>query len=263
MGIKIGHQTLTWKSYPMEYSIEEILKEVKESGYEGVEFSQSLEQLGAPGELKRLLEKYSLTLGSLSCVVSDKKDGGEEMKVIKERAEYGAKFGIKALMVCAGFLSVRDREKAQGDFSILRDKMENLAEYVSQFGMEIAMHPHIGCIVETKEDIDRFYSELSLKTKLCIDIGHLKAKGSDPIETILVYKDKIIHFHLKDYNSEGEGRFVELGGGNIGIDIPKAMKTIEEINFNGWAMVELDMTTVDSPLKSAKISREYLRKIGY
>ncbi len=266
MAIKIAYQTLTWARYPKDFTVKNITEEVKEAGYNGIEYMESVEQLGDPKELKKMLDGMGMTLASLSCGVSGKRGDEESMKIATARVDYAGEFGVKALMVGGGG---RDpsRETTEDDYKALAENLEELAQYATQYDIAVAYHPHIGCIVETNEEVDRLFQYTEL-TGLCPDIAHLAAKGSDPIKLIEKYPDKIAYIHLKDWNSERCTDknfwmcFVELGEGNIGLDIPGVLSALEKIGYDGWAGIELDNTT-RTPLESAKISREYLRGIGY
>ncbi len=261
--MKVAQQTLTWIRYPKDFTIEEKLDQVKKAGYEGVELMEPLDELGSPENLKRSLERIGLKLASLSTVIGlgDK----EKLEEAKRRVEYAAQFDVKALMVCGGFPG-NGVKLNETHFKVLGEELEELCRYASKFNIEIAFHPHIGCRVETKEDADELlkYTE---SLKFCPDTAHLQAKGSDPIQFLDIYRDKIAYAHLKDWkenkkvNQWGE-HFVELGKGDLGIDFSGFLGKLKEIGYEGWIAVELDSTT-RTPLESAKISREYLRKIGY
>jgi inosose dehydratase len=63
----------------------------------------------------------------------------------------------------------------------------------------------------------------------------------------------------KEQSSRGRDfRFVELGRGRV--DVAAAFKALEDINFRGWAVVELDEVPDPSrtPKDSALISKTYL-----
>ncbi len=58
-------------------------------------------------------------------------------------------------------------------------------------------------------------------------------------------------------------RFVELGRGKV--DIPAVFDALHQVDFRGWAIVELDAVpdTARSPKESALISKKYLEeKLG-
>jgi inosose dehydratase len=263
MSIKIAQQSLTWIRYPKDFTLDEKLDQIKEAGYEGVELMESLDELGSPKNLCQILAKRGLVLASLSTIIG--LDDREKLEEAKRKVEYAAKFGVKALMVCGGFPK-KGMNLNESHFEVLGRELEELSLYASEFNMQVAFHPHIGCRVETKEDIDKLFKYTKF-TKLCLDTAHLVAKGSDPIQVLDAYKDKIAYIHLKDWKEEKEvnrywEHFVELGEGDLGIDFSGFLTKLKEIGYEGWVAVELDSTT-RTPLESAKISRQYLRRLGY
>jgi inosose dehydratase len=59
-------------------------------------------------------------------------------------------------------------------------------------------------------------------------------------------------------------RFVELGQGKV--DLPAVFAALQETQFHGWAVIELDGPTDPSrtPKQSAEISKKYVeQKLGY
>ena len=100
--------------------------------------------------------------------------------------------------------------------------------------------------------------------KLQLDTAHYFQAGGDPAAAIRKYKRELLFLHLKDVtpatNRYGY-RFVELGQGKL--DFPAVIAAIKEVNFQGWAVIELDGPTPGrTPKESAAISKEYLEKLG-
>jgi inosose dehydratase len=54
--------------------------------------------------------------------------------------------------------------------------------------------------------------------------------------------------------------FFPLGKG--GVDFPAIKAELDRIGWNGWWTVELDSSPDRPPVESARISREYLRRMG-
>lgn len=254
--MKIAAHTLAWGNYYKDkHDISRALGEIKGLGFEGVELYEGLSQIDAGENFKGMLSKFSLGLASLSCNLNaDEKT--VDLEEAKLRANYAAKFAVKALMVCGGWLNDgrersgasaspegkaepprrgRTRDDGRG-MSILAGKLDRLAEYTKQFGMDVAFHPHLGTIVETREDIDALL-KASKNTKLCIDVAHLKAKGEDPSLLIKKYKDRLAYIHLKDWD-ENSKSFVPLGDGCV--DIKGALQALDEVGYDGWITIELD-----------------------
>jgi inosose dehydratase len=82
--------------------------------------------------------------------------------------------------------------------------------------------------------------------------------------------------HLKDINAsvraegvrqgwtyEGfvqAGIFTELGTGSV--DFPAIIDLLRQQDFDGWLIVETDVTQQPTALQSAQMSRDYLRTLG-
>src|SRR5690606_26082251 len=108
------------------------------------------------------------------------------------------------------------------------------------------------------------------------DTGHLAWAGADPVQFCRDYADSIKTMHLKDIDAsvrdEGvrgqwpyesftqAGVFTELGNGSV--DFPAIVDLLRQRDFNGWLIVETDVTQQPTALQSAQISRDYLRTLG-
>jgi inosose dehydratase len=101
--------------------------------------------------------------------------------------------------------------------------------------------------------------------------------GVDVVDFCHTYVDRILTMHIKDIDPDvlAEGRqaewdyrtfsdrgiFTELGLGFV--DFPAVFDILDKSGFEGWLIVETDVTQQPSALESARISREYLHKLGY
>ena len=89
------------------------------------------------------------------------------------------------------------------------------------------------------------------------------------------YVDRIKTIHIKDVNEavlkagvaaewdyakfSEEGIWTELGEGCI--DFPALFDLLNQADFKGWVIVETDVTQLATPLESAVVSRNYLKKL--
>jgi len=247
-----------------------MLDDMKRAGFENVELMDPLEKLGGPQHLKKLLEERNLHLAGITIVTGMDMSDKEKFTEAKQRIAYAASLGVKVVPLCGGFppegedLEYLKKTKMESFCELL----EELGKYAQQYDVEIAFHPHLKCLVENEQDIESLLVHTSL-IQLCPDTAHLAAAGADPVTVVKKYPEKIKYVHLKDFKRY-LGRkpeviwdhFVELGEGDIGIDFPSFLKALEDINFDGYAVVELDRPT-RHPLESFKISRQFLQKIGY
>ncbi len=257
---KIACHSLTWGNYYKDgsYSIESVLREVKEAGFEGVELFEPISKLGSPQALKALLDKYGLKLatlsGNLNLASSDNKDMGEA----KEKVRFLNALKIDTFMLCGGW--IKDPEEKTGiNFEKFSERLETLSAFAQTLNVAVAYHPHLNCIAETKEDIDKLFKDVKF-TKLCPDTAHLTAAGSNPIEVIDKYQKEIKLIHLKDWDAKAK-RFVELGAGVIDGGFGGIIDKIKSIGYKGWLVCELD-ETLKSPKESAKMNREFLSSLG-
>src|ERR687886_652518 len=112
---------------------------------------------------------------------------------------------------------------------------------------------------------------------LCFDTGHYRFGGGDPVEGLQQHADRIWHVHFKDHDpkvaeqsrrkgwdgveSVAHGVFCELGRGDV--DFPAVLAKLNELNYQGWIVVEQDVLPgMGSPKASAQHNRDYLRSIG-
>jgi inosose dehydratase len=112
---------------------------------------------------------------------------------------------------------------------------------------------------------------------LCLDTGHCRFGGGDPLSLLDRYASRVWHVHLKDHDpaiaaqarDEGwdyfaavrNGLFCELGKGDV--DFPGLRGAMERLDYHGWVVVEQDvLPDMGEPLESARANRSYLREIG-
>jgi len=106
--------------------------------------------------------------------------------------------------------------------------------------------------------------------RVLFDVAHYQQGGGDPVAALRQYKDWIEVLHLKDVRPSPPAtpaspapaapsyQFVELGRGRV--DLPGVFAALREINFAGWAVVELDRVPDPgrTPKESAEINKRYL-----
>ena len=147
-----------------------------------------------------------------------------------------------------------------------------------QTGLRTVFHHHCGGYVETPEEIEKFMRMTDPDIiGLCLDTGHYKFGGGDPLAAVQKYADRIWLVHFKDCNPEvaarsrtegwdyfesvRQGVFCELGQG--GVDFPAILTELKKSGYDGWIVVEQDVLPgMGSPKDSAQRNRDYLRSIG-
>ena len=262
--LNVGYQTLCWLTYPEKhYGVEEVVREVREAGFAGIEFAEQMQHFNKVPDFPALMKEEGMAMASLSSGVSYNRD--ETLEETKKRGEFGAQFGVKALMLCGGW-GPESSTKEERLFDGLAANIDELGEFLAKFDMKPSFHPHLDTLVETREDTERLLGKMKYG-HLCLDIAHFDAAGSDPIVFFRDYTERIAMVHLKDFVDDPtseicgvKGRFCELGQGRV--DVKGFLDAAVEAEYEGWLVVELDSTS-KTPLESAKMSYEFLRSGGY
>ena len=287
----IAGSSITWSR---ETPREQVLAEIAQAGYEGA-------PAGPRGgvsaqETVELYARYGLkpAPGYLGASFEDP----EQEEAILERARHLAQFsreiGCSELYVAAGgfdgYVTARGKTRRQIAGQVLPEDAMTDAEYeqfaktlnqVGQItldhGVLSCFHNHVGSTIETREEIDRLFDMVDRKLVFQgPDIGHLAWAGADAVQFCRDYAQDIKSVHLKDIDPDvlkeglenhwdygtfsANGIFAELGEGFV--DFPAIFDILREADYEGWIVVETDVTQKPTALESATISRNYLRSIG-
>ena len=132
---------------------------------------------------------------------------------------------------------------------------------------------HMGTIIQTEHDVDRFMENTNDKTFLLYDTGHLLFAQADYEKVLKNYVSKINHVHCKDIRKKIlenslnhdlsfresflDGVFTVPGDGCI--DYVPLLKILYENNYEKWLIIEAEQDPKKAnPLEYAKIGYNYL-----
>jgi inosose dehydratase len=142
--------------------------------------------------------------------------------------------------------------------------------------MPMSYHEHMGTIIQTENDVDRFMENTNDNTFLLYDTGHLLFAQANFERVLKNYISKINHVHCKDIRknilenslnndlsfreSFLDGVFTVPGDGCI--DYEPLFKILYENNYEKWLIIEAEQDPIKAnPLEYAKIGYKYLTKI--
>ncbi|TVY03657.1 TIM barrel protein [Mycolicibacterium porcinum] len=187
--------------------------------------------------------------------------------------------GVVVLAAATGADGYDSRPELDDDqWSTLLANLDRLSGIASEAGLLAVLHPHVGTMVETRDDVDRVLAGSTIP--LCLDTGHLLIGGTDPLELAKAVPHRIKHTHLKDVDAalaakvrSGEvtytdavraGMYTPLGTGDI--DIAGIVSVLRDNGFDGWFVMEqdtiLDGAPVgDGPLADVRTSVAYLQSV--
>jgi inosose dehydratase len=233
---------------------EECVQEVATAGFDGVEFFDGnvVNYPGGPAALAGLLAELELTAVAVYSGANFifPEILPEELWRIERAAAAAAEISAAHLVVGGG--ARRAAGTRSDDLALLGRGLDRVVEIAARFGLIASFHPHLGTCAESPEAIDAAFANSTIH--FCPDTAHLAAGGSDNLELLKRYADRIEYFHIKDYEPEPFG-FVPLGEGHL--DIAAIIRLLEEFGYDGWLMVECDGYPGD-PLAAAETSKRYL-----
>ena len=67
-----------------------------------------------------------------------------------------------------------------GQWATLLANLDRLADAAADRGVLAVLHPHVGTMVETRDEVDRVLDGSAIR--LCLDTGHLLIGGTDPLQ---------------------------------------------------------------------------------
>ncbi|QCB52673.1 inosose dehydratase [Rhodococcus sp. PAMC28707] len=175
-----------------------------------------------------------------------------------------------------GYDSRPELDDAQWD--TLLENLDRMQEAGAERKVRVVLHPHVGTVVEKREEVDRVLEGSAIP--LCLDTGHLLIGGTDPLELVEGHANRITHVHLKDVDSAlaarvrggeltytdavAEGMYTRLGTGDV--DIAGVVNGLLDVDYDGWFVLEQDTVLVSEPTGAGPVAEviacaEYLRSV--
>lgn len=163
-------------------------------------------------------------------------------------------------------------------WATLLANLDRLAGAAADRGVLAVLHPHVGTMVETRDDVDRVLNGSSIR--LCLDTGHLLIGGTDPLALARRVPGRIAHAHLKDVDADlaaavqagtlsyteavRRGMYTPLGAGDV--DIAGIVTALRSNGFDGWFVMEQDTIlegepTDEGPVRDVRASVTYMRNL--
>lgn len=269
--MKIGHTGITWG---IPGDVETAYRDTAELGYLSFEtFAFTIiDWNGKPGGYRALVERYGIPTSAAYCYKEwvDPAKAAQDLDEARRDADAAREIGASALVLQGG-------SRPEGGLDT--DAMNRLAEalnaigaYCREIGLSASLHPHTGTAVESRADIDAIMRLTDPQLMgFAPDTGQIAKGGSDIVELLTTYQDRIAHVHLKDWNGtfdrDGNGKEIDRSGyvnyepvGNGMLPMPEILRIIEGCGDDIWVNVELDGTNraPRTPREAAAMSRAYL-----
>jgi len=297
--IKIANAPCSWGVLEFELDgkaagFEQVLDEIRETGYQGTELGDWGFMPAVPTELRKELDKRSLSMVGAFVPVflkdRSKHPAGAEVAVRTAKLMADAGYPDAFIVLADENGSVKERTLNAGRISpsmgLTDDEWKVFAEGANlvarevkaRTGLRTVFHHHCAGFVETPGEIDSLltYTDSSL-VGLVLDMGHYMFGGGDPLHALKKHSGRIWHIHFKDchpgiaaksraerwdyFKSVGNGVFCELGKGSV--DFHAIIKELHAQKYSGWIVVEQDVLPgMGNPKVCAQRNREYIKSLG-
>jgi inosose dehydratase len=235
-----------------------------------------------PARIREQLDRHGLQLvGGFVPVVLHEPELETEAaeQIARTLAEAGADVFVAAIVTDQQWAAPIALDDAQ--HRRVTEHLKRVEALAARHGLTLALHPHVGTLLETAKDVERMLE--STDVGWCLDTGHLAIGGTDPAEFVRRHADRIVHVHLKDVDARlaarlnaGEldlvqatqaGLFRPLGRGDAGID--EVVGLLDAGGYERWLVLEQDTAITgeeppvgSGPVLDVQLSIEYLNTLA-
>ncbi len=123
------------------------------------------------------------------------------------------------------------------------DQLKYVDKLANQYDIDIAIHNHPKPSLYWKPELFlEQVSELSNRIGACVDVGHFKRMGIDPVEALKKYNGRIKSLHFKDIHAKEEGKAEQhdvIWGEGV-IDLDGVLEELKRQNFKGLLSIEYE-----------------------
>jgi inosose dehydratase len=208
-----------------------------------------------PTALRAMLEPHGLRLvaGFVPVVLHEPSldaTRAHAQRMAKLLAAAGGDVFVAAVVLDMGWSAPRPLTDVE--WERLAAHLDEVAALAADHGLELAVHPHVGTLIESAADVDRLLE--ASDAGWCFDSGHLFIGGYEPADFVRRHGDRIVHVHLKDVDRQvaarlrageltlveatQEGLFRPLGQGDARID--EVLDALDRTGYERWLVLEQD-----------------------
>jgi inosose dehydratase len=266
-------------------TLERCLAEVKQAGFSGVELGRKFPRQAA--QLGPLLEAHDLQLvsGWYSAELLTR-DAKAEIAAMREHLALLSGLGSPVMVFAettkeiinnvGAPASARPKIESAAEWKRLGQRFTAVADHLQAKGVRMAVHHHMGTVIQTAEDVDRLMENTGPAVGLLLDTGHMTFAGGDPLAVAKRHGDRIVHVHCKDIRRYAlaacqgrdvsfsqavlEGLFTAPGDGMV--DYPGLLKILAGARYSGWLVQEAEQDPrIAHPLTYASLGCAHLKKL--
>lgn len=291
--IRFGTNPIAWandddQSLGADIPTTRILDEAgRQIGFDGIENGHRWPQ-DDPEALRALLAEYGLRFisgwHSLNLLAHSVE---AEKRAIQPHLDKLKHNGCTVCIACETSNSVQGLDLPLSERVVLDDaamadfaaRVGEIAAYCADQGIELVYHHHMGTVVQSPDDIDRFMAATGPATRLLFDAGHCVFGGGDPEAVLARHIGRVRHFHAKNIRpgirarTEAEGLsfmdgvragvFTVPGDQEGCIDFAPLLRILAQHNYDGWIVIEAEQDpSVRNPLMYQTLGLATLKRLA-
>lgn len=291
MTIRWGVSPIAWANDDMvelggDTTLDALLTDVREIGFDGVELGNKFPRDAAT--LKPIMASYGVDIVggwySSNLLVHD---AAAEIAAMSKHLELLKAMGSSVFILAETSNAVHgDRWGSRldtppvlpaGDWKQFGERLDAVASHVNDQGMRFAYHHHLGTVVESNDDLNRFFDATGDHVGLVLDTGHAEYGGIDSIEIALTRPERVSHVHCKDVRTSRHQEFYANGtsflNGVVGgmfttpgdgdYDYPAFMAALKSIDYSGWIVIEAEQDpAVANPRDYNQLGLDTLKRLA-
>lgn len=291
MTIRWGVSPIAWCNDDMrelggDTTLDELLGDVRDIGFDGVELGNKFPR--DPQELAAIMARYGLEIVggwySSNLLV---RDADAEIAALAEH------LALLEHMKSNVFILAETSNAVHGDRTGSRldshpvlppaewkqfgERLNTVARFINDCGFRFAYHHHLGTIVETKDELERFFDATGDHVGLVLDTGHALYGGIDPTAIVRERPERVQHVHCKDIRRRrfnqfraGGSSFLNgvLGGmftapGDGDFDYAPFMRALADIDYSGWIVIEAEQDpAIANPREYSQLGLDTLKRLA-
>ncbi len=173
---------------------------------------------------------------------------------VRQQFEFAKKMGIR-ILVGVPYEVLPGKEDSWGPNRVESDKMLDVIEkLVKEYDMVYAIHNHgpdIASLFPTAWSAMKRIANRDKRIGVCLDIGHERRSGSDPIKFIKEHADRIYDVHLKNIKIHPVHNYARQGPRGE-LDIQGIFQALADVGYTGVCHIEYERDFDDNAMGLAE-----------
>ena len=268
-------------------SLEDCLSDCQKIGFDGIEKGHKMPNEGSA--LKAKLGEYGLKFvsgwHSTHILTNDIETEKANMQVFIDMLKAA---GSDKIITCECSNTVHGNDAVpvnnrpvltEAEWARFTAGIEELAKFAADQGITLVYHHHMGTIIESEAEIDRFMEMTGPHTKLLLDTGHCTFGGGNPESVARKHMARVGHIHCKNIRPEfmkdvrdnnlsfiegvRRGTFTVPGDVEGCVDFEPVLKIAAEHGYSGWLVIEAEQdSAVRNPLHYQSMGYKALKSMA-